>query len=63
MAPAAAAMRAMESLYPSTQIEAITRLTSGPLFQPFDGISGLQFPSFESRLQKRWKGSQPRFEH
>ena len=48
MAPAAAAMRAMESLYPSKQVEAITRLTSGPLFQPFGGISGLQFPSFES---------------
>ncbi|MFG0862801.1 SH3 domain-containing protein [Pseudomonas sp. CJQ_13] len=48
MAPAAAAMRAMESLYPSKQIEAITRLTSSPLFQPFGGISGLQFPTFES---------------
>ncbi|WP_367599177.1 SH3 domain-containing protein [Pseudomonas fulva] len=48
MAPAAAAMRVMESLYPSKQIEAITRLTSSPLFQPFGGISGLQFPTFES---------------
>ncbi|MEW5669097.1 SH3 domain-containing protein [Pseudomonas putida] len=48
IAPATAAMRAMDSLYPSKQIEAIIRLTSGPLFQPFGGISGLQFPSFES---------------
>ncbi len=48
MAPAAAAMRAMESLYPSKQIEAIMRLTSGPLFQPLGGISGFQLPSFES---------------
>jgi len=48
MAPAAAAMRAMEGLYPSKQIEAITRLTSGPLFQPLGGISGLHLPSFES---------------
>ncbi|MBB3271344.1 hypothetical protein FHW75_002499 [Pseudomonas sp. OG7] len=48
MAPAAAAMRAMDSLYPSKQIDAIMRLTSGPLFQPFGGISGLQIPSFES---------------
>ncbi|MFG0752918.1 SH3 domain-containing protein [Pseudomonas sp. TYF_14] len=48
MAPAAAAMRAMENLYPIKQIEAITRLTSSPLFQPFGSISGLQFPTFES---------------
>lgn len=48
MAPATAAMRAMENLYPIKQIEAITRLTSSPLFQPFGGISGLQFPTFES---------------
>lgn len=48
MAPAAAAMRAMESLYPTKQIEAITRLTSSPSFQPFGGVSGLQFPTFES---------------
>ncbi|WP_267273219.1 SH3 domain-containing protein [Pseudomonas putida] len=48
MAPAAAAIRAMESLYPSKQIEAIMRLTSGPLFQPLGGISGFQLPSFES---------------
>lgn len=48
MVPAAAAMRAIDSLYPSKQIEAIMRLTSGPLFQPFGGISGLQLPSFES---------------
>lgn len=34
IAPATAAMRAMDSLYPSKQIEAIMRLTSGPLFQP-----------------------------
>jgi len=48
MSPAAAAIRAMDSLFPSKQIEAITRLTSGPLFQPLLGISGLQLPSFES---------------
>lgn len=48
MEPATAAMRAMENLYPIKQIEAITRLTSSPLFQPFGGISGLQFPTFES---------------
>ncbi|MNO62059.1 hypothetical protein D3C76_527250 [compost metagenome] len=48
MAPAAAAMRAIDSLYPSKQIEAIMRLTSGPLFQPLGGISGLQFPTLES---------------
>lgn len=48
MAPAAAAIRAMESLYPSKQIQAIMRLTSGPLFQPLGGISGFQLPSFES---------------
>lgn len=48
MAPAAAAMRSMESLYPNKQIEAIMRLTCGPLFQPLGGISGFQLPSFES---------------
>lgn len=52
MAPATAAMRAMENLYPIKQIEAITRLTSSPLFQPFGGISGLQFPTFESAATK-----------
>lgn len=48
MSPAAAAIRAMENLFPSKQIEAITRLTSNPIFQPLAGISRLQLPSFES---------------
>lgn len=48
MSPAAAAIRAMDCLFPSKQIEAIARPTPGPSFQPLLGISGLQLPSFES---------------
>ncbi|MDD2064485.1 SH3 domain-containing protein [Pseudomonas sp. 25571] len=48
MAPAALAMRAMDSLIPKTGYEAMARLASSQIFQPLAGISELRLPSFES---------------
>lgn len=48
MAPAAAAMRAMDSLIPKTGYEAMARLASSQIFHPLAGISELRIPSFES---------------
>lgn len=48
MAPAALAMRAMDSFIPKTGYEAMARLASSQIFQPLAGISELRLPSFES---------------
>lgn len=48
MAPATAAMCAMDSLIPKTGFEAMARLASSQIFQPLAGISELRLPSFES---------------